>query len=95
MQLVTLRGVQHIRDYGVEGLNDTVIEKYLIEHMSRKTDDVKDEMLHQEPMNVDEDFKEPTEKMEIEKGEDSGKDLFDILGIDVADEETNTSGEEG
>ena len=89
-----ITGVQHIRDYGVEGFNDTVIEKYLIEHMSRKTDDVKDEMLHQEPMNVDEDFKEPTEKMEVEKGEDSGKDLFDILEIDVADEETTTSGEE-
>lgn len=88
-----ITGVQHIRDYGVEGFNDTVIEKYLIEHMSRKTDDVKDEMLHQEPMNVDEDFKEPTEKMEVEKGEDSGKDLFDILEIDVADEETTTSGE--
>ena len=69
-----------------------------MEHMSRMADDMKDEMLHQEPMNnnVDEDIKESSEKMEVEKREDGeNNDLFNALGIDVADEETITSGEEG
>lgn len=93
-----ITGEPHIRDYGTEGLNDSVTEKHLMEHMSRMADDMKDEMLHQEPMNnnVDEDIKESSEKMEVEKREDGeNNDLFDALGIDVADEETITSGEEG
>ena len=92
-----ITGERHIRDYGTEGLNDSVTEKHLMEHMSRMTDDMKDEILHQEPVNnVDEDITESSEKMEVEKREDSeNNDLFDALGIDVADEEeTNTSGEE-
>ena len=93
-----ITGEPHIRDYGTEGLNDSVTEKHLMEHMSRMADDMKDEMLHQEPMNnnVDEDIKESSEKMEVEKREDGeNNDLFNALGIDVADEETITSGEEG
>lgn len=88
-------GEHHIRDYGIEELNDSVTEKFLMENITSMADDMKDEMLHQEPMNVDEDIKESSEKMEVEKTEDSkNNDLFDALGIDVADEETITSGEE-
>ena len=89
-----ITGEPHIRDYGTEGLNDSVTEKHLMEHMSRMADDMKDERLHQEPMNnnVDEDIKESSEKMEVEKREDGeNNNLFDALVIYVA----ITSGEEG
>ena len=90
-----ITGERHIRDYGLEGLNDSVTEKFLMEYMGRMADDTKDEILHPEPVNVDEDIKESSEKMEVEKREDSkNNDLFDALGIDVANEETNKSGEE-
>lgn len=90
-----ITGERHIRDYGLEGLNDSVTEKLLMEYMGRMADDTKDEILHPEPVNVDEDIKESSEKMEVEKREDSkNNDLFDALGIDVANEETNKSGEE-
>lgn len=90
-----ITGEPHIRDYGLEALNDSVTEKLLMEYMSRMADETKDEILHHEPVNVDEDIKESSEKMEVEKTEDSkNNDLFDALGIDVANEETNKSGEE-
>ena len=91
-----ITGEPHIRDYGTEGLNDSVTEKLLMEYMGRMADDTKNEILHHEPVNVDEDIKESSEKMEVEKREDGeNNDLFNALGIDVADEETITSGEEG
>ena len=91
----SITGEPHIRDYGTEGLNDSVTEKLLMEYMGRRADDTKDEIIHPEPVNVDEDIEESSEKMEVEKREDSeNNDLFDALGIDVADEETITSGEE-
>lgn len=90
-----ITGEPHIRDYGLEALNDSVTEKLLMEYMSRMADETKDEILHHEPVNVDEDIKESSEKMEVEKTEDSkNNDLFDALGIDVANDETNKSGEE-
>lgn len=90
-----ITGEPHIRDYGTEGLNDSVTEKLLMEYMGRMADDTKNEILHHEPVNVDEDIKESSEKMEVEKKEDSeNNDLFDALGIDVANEETNKSEEE-
>lgn len=89
-----ITGERHIRDYGLEALNDSVTEKLLMEYMRRMADDTKDEILHPEPVNVDEDIKESSEKMEVEKREDSENNaLFDALGIDVADQEINKSGE--
>ena len=89
-----ITGERHIRDYGLEALNDSVTEKLLMEYMSRMADDTKDEILHPKPVNVDEDIKESSEKMEVEKREDSENNaLFDALGIDVADQEINKSGE--
>lgn len=70
----------------IAGELEEIFNKHLTEHMSRLTDDMKDEKLHQEPMNMDVDL-EPIETLEVEKREDDSgnKDLF----IDEAREETN------
>mgnify|MGYP004526070973 FL=1 len=70
---------------------EEIFNKHLTEHMSRLTDDIKDEKLHQAPMNMDADLIGPSETFDVEKRkEDSGnKDLFDALDIDEAREETN------
>ena len=70
----------------IAGELEEIFNKHLTEHMSRLTDDMKDEKLHQEPMNLDVAL-EPIETLEVEKREDDSgnKDLF----IDEAREETN------